>query len=163
MSPTSHASSILRLHVAVLRVASRIILITFTSVYFPITYACGLENGHGIGVCAASSLGQVPALSSGQGGAVNQRIIDSAVDIASVEVDNDQVEPHKLKRMRLNGEKQLDIRTFTLNFGHQHPVAHGVLKNVRDRRNCRNKFLGHVWIQLKLPPIALFKTFRSAS
>lgn len=94
------------------------------------THARGLGNGRDLRVRAASSFGQVPALSSGKGGVVNQRIIDSAVNKVSGEVGIDQLEPHELERMRLDREKQLDIRNFTLNFGPQHPAAHGVLRLV---------------------------------
>lgn len=52
----------------------------------------------------------------------DQKQIDSAVNIVAGEVGFDQLEPHELKRMREDREKQLDIRNFTLNFGPQHPV-----------------------------------------
>lgn len=56
--------------------------------------------------------------------------IDSAVDKVAGEYGLDQLEPHELNRMRADREKQLDIRNFTLNFGPQHPAAHGVLRLV---------------------------------
>lgn len=87
-------------------------------------------SGHGAWVRAASSFGQVPALSSGQGGVVNKYAIDSAVNKVAGEVGIDQLEPFELERMRQDREKQMDIRNFTLNFGPQHPAAHGVLRLV---------------------------------
>lgn len=53
----------------------------------------------------------------------DQRHIDSAVNTVAGEVRLNQLEPHELKRMREDREKQLDIRNFTLNFGPQHPVG----------------------------------------
>lgn len=60
----------------------------------------------------------------------HQVMIDSAVNKVAGEVTIDQLEPRELERMRADREKQLDIRNFTLNFGPQHPAAHGVLRLV---------------------------------
>lgn len=54
--------------------------------------------------------------------AADPKAIDSAVATVAGEVGFDQLEPHELKRLREDREKQLDIRNFTLNFGPQHPV-----------------------------------------
>lgn len=59
-----------------------------------------------------------------------KRFIDSAVNVVAGEVGIDQLEPHELQRMRTDREKQLDIKNFTINFGPQHPAAHGVLRLV---------------------------------
>jgi NADH dehydrogenase (ubiquinone) Fe-S protein 2 len=48
----------------------------------------------------------------------------------SGEVDVQQLEPHEKERMRANLENAKEIRNFTLNFGPQHPAAHGVLRLV---------------------------------
>ena len=56
--------------------------------------------------------------------------IDSAVDAVSGEVGLSQLEPYELQRMRADREKQLEIKNFTINFGPQHPAAHGVLRLV---------------------------------
>ena len=59
-----------------------------------------------------------------------KRFIDAGVDVVSGEVRYDQLEPHELARMRADREKQLEIKNFTINFGPQHPAAHGVLRLV---------------------------------
>lgn len=58
--------------------------------------------------------------------------IDAAVHEVAGEVGIDQLAPYELARMRSDREKQLDIRHFTLNFGPQHPAAHGVLRLVME-------------------------------
>lgn len=73
--------------------------------------------------------GPIRTLASNSGVAIprekkfDPRHIDSAVDTVAGEVRFDELEPHELKRMREDREKQLDIRNFTLNFGPQHPVG----------------------------------------
>ena len=73
------------------------------------------------------SRGGGSALTRGPKGSANPIIIDAAVNDVAGEVTIDQLEPHELKRMRLDREKQLDIRNFTLNFGPQHPVRFSIL------------------------------------
>ncbi|KAK4529868.1 hypothetical protein CCYA_CCYA02G0725 [Cyanidiococcus yangmingshanensis] len=46
------------------------------------------------------------------------------------EVAVEQLEPRERERMRANWENAKEIRNFTLNFGPQHPAAHGVLRLV---------------------------------
>lgn len=58
------------------------------------------------------------------------RYLDSGVNTTAGEVGYDQLEPHELQRMRADREQQLDIKNFTINFGPQHPAAHGVLRLV---------------------------------
>lgn len=41
-----------------------------------------------------------------------------------------QLSPGELSRFRLDAEKQLSLRTLQLNFGPQHPAAHGVMRLV---------------------------------
>lgn len=57
-------------------------------------------------------------------------LLNARVNKTAGEYGLDQLEPHELTRMRNDAEKQLDIRNFTLNFGPQHPAAHGVLRLV---------------------------------
>lgn len=73
------------------------------------------------------SRGSGSALTKGTRGAADPIAIDSAVNQVAGEVTIDQLEPHELKRMRQDREKQLDIRNFTLNFGPQHPVRFNFL------------------------------------
>lgn len=46
------------------------------------------------------------------------------------EVGESYLEPYERARMRSNAEHAREIRNFTLNFGPQHPAAHGVLRLV---------------------------------
>lgn len=75
---------------------------------------------------------QTKTLPSGREVIIDPVVIDSAVNKVTGEVGIDQLEPHELARMRQDREKQLDIRNFTLNFGPQHPAAHGVLRLVME-------------------------------
>lgn len=91
------------------------------------------------------------------------RFIDSAVNTVAGEVGFDQLEPHELSRLRIDREKQLDVRNFTLNFGPQHPVCfpHHVCENpyvlsfllLTDSIfrmcifHCRSRFLSGLFIQ----------------
>lgn len=59
-----------------------------------------------------------------------EKQIDSGVGTVAGEVGYSQLEPHELERMREDQEKQLEIKNFTINFGPQHPAAHGVLRLV---------------------------------
>ncbi len=59
-----------------------------------------------------------------------ETFIQSGVNIQAGEVGLSQLEPHELRRMRADREKQLELKNFTINFGPQHPAAHGVLRLV---------------------------------
>lgn len=63
-------------------------------------------------------------------GADKDIFIRSGINEVAGEVGISQLEPHELQRMRADREKQLDIKNFTINFGPQHPAAHGVLRLV---------------------------------
>ena len=58
--------------------------------------------------------------------------IDQRVNTASGEVSLLQLQPHELSRMRMDSEKQTDLRTISMNFGPQHPAAHGVMRLVME-------------------------------
>lgn len=64
------------------------------------------------------------------GGIDKETFIRSGVNVVAGEVGISQLEPHELQRMREDREKQLEIKNFTINFGPQHPAAHGVLRLV---------------------------------
>lgn len=83
----------------------------------------GFEVIRGLATAGQARIGKGPVSS-------HQTMIDSAVNKVAGEVGIDQLEPHELARMRSDREKQLDLRNFTLNFGPQHPAAHGVLRLV---------------------------------
>lgn len=87
------------------------------------------KNGMGIRTMASRAHTMI---GRNTGRNVDQLAIDSAVDKVAGEVGIDQLEPNELVRMRADREKQLDIRNFTLNFGPQHPAAHGVLRLVME-------------------------------
>lgn len=59
-----------------------------------------------------------------------QQKIDARVAVVAGEVGFDQLEPNELAKLRADCETQFDIRNFSLNFGPQHPAAHGVLRLV---------------------------------
>lgn len=63
-------------------------------------------------------------LGSGQSG------VDAEVNVVSGEIAFNQLEPDELRRLRSDREAQRDIKNFTINFGPQHPAAHGVLRLV---------------------------------
>lgn len=97
------------------------------------------QNGYawrsnaGVDTRALASLSHAQQISAGsQGGITQKHLIDSAVNKVAGEVGIDQLLPHELQRMRTDREKQLEIRNFTLNFGPQHPAAHGVLRLVME-------------------------------
>jgi NADH dehydrogenase (ubiquinone) Fe-S protein 2 len=59
-----------------------------------------------------------------------QKDIDAAVSRVSGEIGIHQLEPNELARLRADREAQREIKNFTINFGPQHPAAHGVLRLV---------------------------------
>jgi NADH dehydrogenase (ubiquinone) Fe-S protein 2 len=63
-------------------------------------------------------------LGAGQAG------IDAEVNVVAGEIAFNQLEPDELRRLRADREAQRDIKNFTINFGPQHPAAHGVLRLV---------------------------------
>lgn len=63
-------------------------------------------------------------------GQTDESMMKSAINQTAGEVEYSQLEPHELERMRGDREKQRNIKNFTLNFGPQHPAAHGVLRLV---------------------------------
>lgn len=71
--------------------------------------------------------GSTVALPDGES---KENFIKAGVNVTAGEVSYNQLEPHELQRMRADREKQLDIKNFTINFGPQHPAAHGVLRLV---------------------------------
>lgn len=59
-----------------------------------------------------------------------QTAVDAEVAVVAGEISFDQLEPGELRRLRADREAQRDIKNFTINFGPQHPAAHGVLRLV---------------------------------
>lgn len=59
-----------------------------------------------------------------------QAAVDAEVAKVAGEIGFDQLEPGELARLRADREAQRDIKNFTINFGPQHPAAHGVLRLV---------------------------------
>lgn len=59
-----------------------------------------------------------------------QHFIHQTVARSAGEVSVDQLTPYELSRMRKDAENQLSLKTLNLNFGPQHPAAHGVMRLV---------------------------------